>query len=76
MKQRKIHCSIGFVEVKPDKSECAKHHENMIRLTAFCKDALELRNSDAMIAVQVIGKSSRVDEKGVEAFLIFLHFSF
>lgn len=68
MRQRKIHSSIGFVEVKPNKSECAKRHEDMIRLAVFCKDALESQKSNNMIAVQVVGKSSWVDEKGVEAF--------
>ncbi|OAC97548.1 hypothetical protein MUCCIDRAFT_116360 [Mucor lusitanicus CBS 277.49] len=55
MRQRKIHSSIGFVEVKPNKSECAKRHEDMIRLAVFCKDALESQKSNNMIAVQVVG---------------------
>ncbi|KAG1640510.1 hypothetical protein G6F44_006761 [Rhizopus delemar] len=42
MKQRKINCSVGFVEVKPEKSDSTKRHEDIIRLTVFCKGALEL----------------------------------
>jgi hypothetical protein len=64
MKQREINCSIGFVKVKPEKSDSTKCHEDMIRLTVFCKDALEMQSIKAMIAVQVVGKSSQVDEKG------------
>ncbi|KAG1136215.1 hypothetical protein G6F37_012147 [Rhizopus arrhizus] len=64
MKQRNINCSVGFVEVKPEKSDSIKRHEDMIRLTAFCKDALEMQSSKVMIGVQVVGKSSQVDKKG------------
>ncbi|KAG1055328.1 hypothetical protein G6F43_002708 [Rhizopus delemar] len=42
MKQRKINCSVSFVEVKPEKSDSTKRHEDIIRLTVFCKGALEL----------------------------------
>ncbi|KAG0930870.1 hypothetical protein G6F57_011489 [Rhizopus arrhizus] len=59
MKQRNINCSVGFVEVRSEKSDSIKRHENMIRLTAFCKDALEMQSSKAMVAVQVVGKSSQ-----------------
>ncbi|KAI8644233.1 hypothetical protein BD408DRAFT_126598 [Parasitella parasitica] len=55
MKQRRIDSSIGFVEVKPEKSDSVKRHEDMIRLVAFCKDALEKQSRKTMIAVQVVG---------------------
>ncbi|KAG1082623.1 hypothetical protein G6F42_022508 [Rhizopus arrhizus] len=62
MKQRRIDSSIGFVEVKPEKSDSVKRHEDMIRLVAFCKDALEKQSRKTMIAVQVVGKSLQADE--------------
>ncbi|KAG2192139.1 hypothetical protein INT46_004310 [Mucor plumbeus] len=64
MKQRKINCSVGFVEIKLEKSDSTKRQEDVIRLAVFCKDAEEIRSSKAMVAVQVIGKSSQIDEKG------------
>ncbi|KAI8988615.1 hypothetical protein BDF20DRAFT_856753 [Mycotypha africana] len=56
MKQRRIVCSVGFVEVKAEKSNSLKQHEDMLRLIAFCKDALENQSrKETMIAVQVVG---------------------
>lgn len=59
MVQRKVDCSVGFVEVKPEKSDSAKRHEDMVRLVAFCQDALEVQSTKAMVAVQIVGKSCR-----------------
>lgn len=64
MKQRKIDCSIGFVEVKSEKSDSIKRHEDMVQLVVYCKDALEVQSTKAMIAVQVVGKSLQIVEKG------------
>jgi hypothetical protein len=64
MKQRRVGCSVGFVEVKPEKSDSIKQHEDMIRLIIFCKDALENQSTKTMIAVQAVGKSLQADEKG------------
>ncbi|KAI9496998.1 hypothetical protein BDB00DRAFT_785106 [Zychaea mexicana] len=55
MKQREIDCSVGFVEVKPERSDSSKRHEDMIRLVAFCKDTLDEKNLNAMTLVQVVG---------------------
>ncbi|RCH79178.1 hypothetical protein CU098_006627, partial [Rhizopus stolonifer] len=54
MKRRYINCSVGFVEVKSEKSDSIKRHEDMIHLTAFCKDSLKMQSSKVMIAVQVV----------------------
>ncbi|CDH55751.1 hypothetical protein RO3G_14904 [Lichtheimia corymbifera JMRC:FSU:9682] len=55
MEQREFGCSVGFVEVKAERSESVKRHEDMIRLVVFCKDAMEKQSTKAMIAVQVVG---------------------
>lgn len=60
----RVDCSVGFIEVKPEKSDSIKQHEDMIRLIAFCKDTLENQSTKTMIAVQVVGKSLQADEKG------------
>lgn len=58
MEQREFGCSVGFVEVKAERSESVKRHEDMIRLVVFCKDAMEKQSTKAMIAVQVVGKGN------------------
>ncbi|KAI8988639.1 hypothetical protein BDF20DRAFT_856904 [Mycotypha africana] len=56
MNQRRIAGSVGFVEIKVEKSDSLKRHEDILRLIAFCKDALENQSSqNSMIAVQVVG---------------------
>ncbi|KAG0175210.1 hypothetical protein DFQ28_005402 [Apophysomyces sp. BC1034] len=57
MQQRQMDCSVGFVKVKTKDADSPKCHEDMVRLVAFCKDAVESKNSQAMIAVQVVGKN-------------------
>lgn len=49
------------MQVKPEKSDSTKRHEDMIRLTIFCKDALEIQSSKVKVAVQVIGKRHFID---------------
>lgn len=63
MEQRKMGCSVSFVEVKTENSDSAKRHEDMVRLACFCKDALDMQGSKAIIAVQVVGKSLQDIEK-------------
>ncbi|KAI8141163.1 hypothetical protein BJV82DRAFT_518815, partial [Fennellomyces sp. T-0311] len=60
MQQRKFGCSVGFIEVKAERSDSVKRHEDMIRLVVFCKDAMEEKGLEAMIAVQVVGKCHRL----------------
>lgn len=55
MKQRKTNCSVGFVEVKPKNSDSTKRCEDMIRLTVFCKDVLEMQSTKATIKIKPFG---------------------
>ncbi|KAI8988614.1 hypothetical protein BDF20DRAFT_856731 [Mycotypha africana] len=61
MNQRRSAGSVGLVEIKAEKSNSLKQHKDMIRLIAFCKDALENQSSkNSIITVQVVGKSCRL----------------
>ena len=55
MNQRKIDSSIGYVEIKPDRSESTKRHEDMVRLVAFCQETLNSTKLNAMTAIQAVG---------------------
>ncbi|GAA5802875.1 hypothetical protein HPULCUR_008350 [Helicostylum pulchrum] len=57
LEERIIKLPTGFVEVKPSKSRTNSQitHEDSIRLSNFCKDALEKNNMKALIAIQAVG---------------------
>ncbi|KAI9247123.1 hypothetical protein BDA99DRAFT_256952 [Phascolomyces articulosus] len=55
MKQRKIVSSIGYVEIKADRSESTKRHEDMVRLVAFCQETLNSTKLNAITAIQAVG---------------------